>query len=373
MSSRLTYDFCWLHLALIVSSVEAKLVTLCPPVLAELYLSVSDHKYAGGSLRFTSGFSLVNELPFCLVCASRSLGFRHSFKGFPVQFDVVLAACLRSTHILMSAPIGLQLLDISCMVPKALAVHDFTGVLNEDALEAFTRSADSAAMVSREIVQSLATLWPSLPALLLAGAVQRLCHITHAQHQSGAKHPIALLGWVKVLLAKPIMQEEQRAQTSSRGSKRKSVNSDAKASAAAAASDHTAYMPTAAQLKASAEDCLTALPKADGETAAALQKVLLLLLGQVKQHHGNDYVLWGSTAERLTDLCCPAEQCDRINLDIGAISKQKETETNSIDNLHQAQQRQQRVLQDMAAGAGTAVSNSRLVMHVLDHAEQSRE
>ena len=263
------------------------------------------------------------------------------------------------------------------MVPKALGVHDFTGVLSEDALEAFTknaRSADSAAMVRREIVQSLATLWPSLPALLLAGAVQRLCHVTHAQPQSGANHPIALLGWVKVLLAKPIMQEDQRAQTSSRGSKRKSVNSDAKASAAAAAaSDHTAYMPTAAQLKASAEDCLTALPKADGETAAALQKVLLLLLGQVKQHHGNDYVLWGSTAERLTGLCCPAEQCDRINLDMGAISKQKQTETNSIDNLHQAQQRQQRVLRDMAAGAGTAVSNSRLVMHVLDNAEQSRE
>ena len=112
VSSRFTYDFCWLHLALIVSSAEVKLVTLCPPVLAELHLSV-DHKYAGGSLRFASGFSPANELPFCLVCASRSLGFRHSFKGFPVHFDVVLAACLPSTHILMSAPMGRQMLDIS--------------------------------------------------------------------------------------------------------------------------------------------------------------------------------------------------------------------------------------------------------------------
>lgn len=213
-------------------------------------------------------------------------------------------------------------------------------------------------------------LWPSLPALLLAGAVQRLCHTTqHLQAHTADLHASTLASWVQALLARHSSQDshrQQQARTSTRGSKRKSMSSDA----TAAAPVHAAFVPPAAQLKSCIEDCLAALPRAEAPTAAALRQVLALLIGQVKQSHTSEYALWGSTADKLTNLCRPVTEDEGLPVHGAAAVQQHQGPDAgpSSSDVQQAVDRQQQMLQGMSSEVSAAGRELRSVtMTLADH------
>ncbi len=222
--------------------------------------------------------------------------------------------------------------------------------------------------ISHDIIQPLAALWPSLPALLLAGAVQRLCQMTQpAQPKVPMQYDaVTLAGWVQVLLALSTEVGQQQTQTRTRGSKRKSMNSEVQA---ATASELSGHMPTAAQLRACIGECLAALPKADLETATPLRQVLLLLTGQVKQNHANEYMVWGRTAEHLAALCQPATQAD-LSVHHVASALTLTASQGVLDDAHvlEAEQRQQHTLQEfLLAEVTAAASEPRWVLLLLDY------
>ncbi|DBB04473.1 TPA: hypothetical protein ACH3X1_012573 [Trebouxia sp. C0004] len=214
--------------------------------------------------------------------------------------------------------------------------------------------------LSHDIIQAVAALWPSLPALLLAGAVQRLCQMTQPAQQVPMQHDTVILaGWVQVLLtlSAQVGRQQTQTQTHTRGSKRKSMNSEVQA---AAVSELDGRIPSAAQLRACIGKCLAALPKADLETATALRQVLLLLTGQVKQNHAAEYNVWGRTAEQLAALCQPATQADLSVHRVAAAS----TLTASQGYLNdacvlEAEHRQQHTLQELLAEDTAAASEPR--------------
>ncbi|DBA73872.1 TPA: hypothetical protein ACH3X2_009526 [Trebouxia sp. C0005] len=217
---------------------------------------------------------------------------------------------------------------------------------------------DATQPFSHGIIQPLAALWPSLPALLLAGAVQRLCQMTQPAQGAPKQHVAAILdGWVQVLLTLSTEIGQQQTQTHTRGSKRKSMSSEVQA---ATASELSGHMPTAAQLRALIGECLAALPKAELETATALRQVLLLLTGQVKQNHAAEYMAWGRTAEQLTALCQPETQADLSVHHVAATSTLTASE-GVLDDAHmlEAEHRQQHTLQELLATDNAAASKPR--------------
>jgi len=221
-------------------------------------------------------------------------------------------------------------------------------------------SLGAAKPFSHDVMQPLAALWPSLPALLLAGAVQCLCQMTQPAQQVPMQHDaVTLAGWVQVLLTLSTEVGQQQTQTQTRGSKRKSMSSEVQA---ATASEVGGQIPTAAQLRACIGECLAALPKADREAATALRQVLLLLTGQVKQHHAAEYIVWGKTAEQLAALCQPDTQADLTGHHVAAASTVTASEGVLDDTcVLEAEHRQQHTLQELLAEDTVAASEPRWV------------
>ena len=219
--------------------------------------------------------------------------------------------------------------------------------------------------LSHDVMQSLAALWPSLPALLLAGAVQRLCQMTQPVQQVPMQHDaVTLAGWVQVLLSPSTEVGQQQTQTHIRGSKRKSMSSEMQA---ATASEVGGHMPTAAQLRACIGECLAVLPKADLETATALRQVLLLLTGQVKQNHAAEYMVWGKIAEEMAALCQPDIQADLSEHHVAADSTLTASEGVLDDaRVLEAEHRQQHTLQDLLTEDVAAASELRWVSLLLE-------
>lgn len=250
--------------------------------------------------------------------------------------------------------------QIVCICAGVMDQHIFTS--------STIMSLGATQSISHDIIQPLAALWPSLPALLLAGAVQRLCQMTQpAQPKVPMQYDaVTLAGWVQVLLALSTEVGQQQTQTRTRGSKRKSMNSEVQA---ATASELSGHMPTAAQLRACIGECLAALPKADLETATPLRQVLLLLTGQVKQNHANEYMVWGRTAEHLAALCQPATQAD-LSVHHVASALTLTASQGVLDDAHvlEAEQRQQHTLQEfLLAEVTAAASEPRWVLLLLDY------
>ena len=159
-------------------------------------------------------------------------------------------------------------------------------------------------LIGLNIVHALRQLWPSLPALLLQGVVQRLCKVTQPQHHDAVHSASALASWVYILLHSssiaPVQQQPSPGRTQS--GKRKSIGSDAKAVAPSIASQHA---PTASQLQTCIGDCLAALPAPTAEAAAAIRQVLAQLLSRLQHGYPHEYETWGSSAQTLVHLSQP--------------------------------------------------------------------
>lgn len=207
-------------------------------------------------------------------------------------------------------------------------------------------SQGGAQSVGHSIVQSLAALWPSLPALLLAGAVRRLCQSRQPNQQGATTHSASssAAAWVQLLLTMPTEAGQQLTQTPthSRGGKRKSMSS---AGQAAAAVEQAGNMPSAAQLRACIKDCLVALPQAQDDAAVALRQVLSLLTGQLKHKHMAEYTAWGGTAEQLAGLWQPETGTGAPVDDIAAVQGPGDESLEAA--LLEAKQKQQQLLQNM--------------------------
>ena len=221
-------------------------------------------------------------------------------------------------------------------------------------------SQGGAQSVGHGIVQSLAALWPSLPALLLAGAVHRLCQNTRPNPQGATTHRASSsAGWVQLLLSMPTEAGQQLAQTPThtRGSKRKSMSSEGQA---ATAVEQAGNMPSAAQLRACIRECLVALPQAQDPAATALQQVLSLLTGQLKHKHMAEYIAWGGTADQLAALWQPATGTGVPVHDIAAVHRRAGSGDDSSEAaLLEAKQKQQQILQSMTVDDAATASEPR--------------
>lgn len=192
--------------------------------------------------------------------------------------------------------------------------------------------------VCRSILQSLTRQWPSLPALLLSGAIQRLCRLT--PHQPGTDAHLLLAGWVKLLLDTATTATAQQPSPSvARAGKRKSIGSESKAQPSA---ETSGYTPTATQLRACIGSCLAAKPASSGQTTAAVWQALLQLLQHLQDHHPGEYATWGATARALAASCHPHRAQEQAPLLLTAMTSEA-----SSDELSSAQQRQHSLLQDL--------------------------
>ena len=257
--------------------------------------------------------------------------------------------------------LGVDFGDLS-IVRTSQTVCMYAGVMDQPIFtSSTTMSLGATQPLSHDIIQPLAALWPSLPALLLAGAVQRLCQMTQPAQQALTQHDaVTLAGWVQVLLTLSTEVGQQQTQTRTRGSKRKSMSSEVQA---ATASELHGQIATAAQLRACIGECLAALPKADLETATALRQVLLLLTGQVKQKYAAEYMLWGKTVEQLAALCQLETQADLSEHHVAAASTVTASEGVSDDAcVLEAEHRQQHTLQELLAEDTVAASEPRWVL-----------
>ena len=192
--------------------------------------------------------------------------------------------------------------------------------------------------VFQTIIQSLSRQWPSLPALLLNGVIQRLCNLAQQQPRTDAH--LVLAGWVKLLLESPSRETgQQRSPSVTRTGKRKSIGSESKAQPS---EDAIGYRPTALQLRACIEACLEAMPTSRGQATAAVRQVLTQLLQHLQHHHPGEYSTWGDTARVLAASCHP----HRPQVKLPVLKTAMESEP-SRDELSSAQQRQQSLLQDL--------------------------
>lgn len=188
------------------------------------------------------------------------------------------------------------------------------------------------------IIQSLSRQWPSLPALLLNGAIQRLCRLT--QHQPRTDAHLLLAGWVKLLLETPSTATAQHPSPSvARIGKRKSIGSESRAQPPAEASGHR---PTAPQLRACIGTCLAAMPACGGQSTAAVRQALLQLLQHLQNHHPGEYTTWGATARALAASCHPDRAQEKPPVLVTAMTSEA-----SSDELSSAQEKQHSLLQDL--------------------------
>ena len=200
---------------------------------------------------------------------------------------------------------------------------------------------------SHSILQSLSQQWPSLPALLLFGAVQRLCQLSQQQQHTELHDASVLADWVKLLLGdshKGVPSRQQPSPGMSRARKRKSASSDAKCPPSA---EGISFNPTASQLQACTAECLAALPASSTQTAGAVRQVVLQLLAQLQNDYHQEYTSWGSAAQALVDSCPESqEECS------------VQTAASSVD-LHAAQKVQHSLIDGIQS---TGDGDNRLVL-----------
>ena len=213
-------------------------------------------------------------------------------------------------------------------------------------------------LICRTIIQSLSRHWPSLPALLLTGAIQRLCNVTKHQPLTETHDPSVLAGWVQLLLETASTKKGQQPSPSTekgqqpspstekgqqpspsmaRADKRKSIRSDSRAQSSAEAK---VYNPTGLQLRACICTCSAALPACSGQTAAAVRQVLWQLLQQLQQDHPGEYADWGNIAQTLAASFQPHKEVKHTPIPEPSVPP-------SIDDLCAGQQRQQSLLEDL--------------------------
>ena len=212
------------------------------------------------------------------------------------------------------------------------------------------------------IIQSLSRQWPSLPALLLHGAVQRLCKLTQPQPHTDAP---TLAGWVKLLLepsstAKgqvPLQKGQQASPSGTRAGKRKSLSSDPRTALSAEASG---YSPTGLQLRACIGVCLAAMPACSDHNAGAVRQVLSQLLQHLQRDHPCEYANWGHTAQTLAASCFAQEGVEHLPALRAAFQWKPSSDEPSSDELCSAQQRQQSLLGDLHTSAD---GSKRSVIH----------
>lgn len=192
--------------------------------------------------------------------------------------------------------------------------------------------------ICHSIIQSLSRQWPSLPALLLIGAIQRLCKPIQRQPRTDAH--LVLAGWIKLLLeTSTTVTGQQPSQSPARAGKRKSISSESKAQLSAEASG---YRPTAQQLKACIGTCIAALPACGGQTTASVKQVASQLLQHLQHQHPSEYAAWGRTAQVLAASCHPHTATETSPMLTAAVTSEA-----SSDDLFSAQQGQQSVLQSL--------------------------
>ena len=220
----------------------------------------------------------------------------------------------------------------------------------------------------RSIIQSLSRQWPSLPALLLNGAVQRLCKLTQPQPHTDAHDASVLAGWVKMLLEpsstgkgqQPLQKGQQPSPSGSRVGKRKSLSSDPKTAPSA---DATGYSPTGLQLRACIGMCLAATPTYSIHTADAVRQVLSQLLQQLQRDHPPEYANWGHTAQTLAASFFAQKGLEHSPAPGPSSQVKPSSEEPSSEELCIAQQRQQALLGDLHTSAD---SSQRSIDHPLE-------
>ena len=202
------------------------------------------------------------------------------------------------------------------------------------------------------IIQSLSQQWPNLPALLLNGAIQRMCKLTQPQPCTTNAHDASVLaGWVKLLLElsntskelQPLQKAQQPSPSGTRDGKRKSLSSDPKVSSAEASD----YHPTGLQLRACIAMCLTALLACSSHTIDAVRQVLSQLLQHLQRDHPREYADWGHTAQTLAASCFAKKGLEYPPAQEQAVQFRPSSDEASIDELCTAQQRQQALLENL--------------------------
>ena len=214
------------------------------------------------------------------------------------------------------------------------------GLLDADTAGAFiTTPADE---LHQGIMQGLTSQWPALPALLLQGAIQRL---THAQ--CTAQQAEVMAGWVAMLLATSALPAQQVTKDKSKGSKRKSMMSDQTPSAHV---QHQASFPSAAQIKQCLQILLQGLCRARPGVDAVVRQVLSVLLEELQVNHVTEYVSWGSRAQQLAMLAQP----DQAATALEDVQQQEQPGSTSQEDVAEAVQQQQKLLQSLQAEAASA-------------------
>lgn len=203
------------------------------------------------------------------------------------------------------------------------------------------------------IIQCLSRHWPSLPALLLNQAVQRVCKLAQPQPHTHAHDASLLAAWVKLLLepsstgkGQQLLQKGQHPSPSgSRAGKRKSLSSDPKTEPS---SESSGYSLTGVQLRACMGMCLTALPACKGQTAAAaIGQVLSQLLQHLQRDYPSEYADWGHTAQTLAASCCPQGGLEGPAVMGPALEVEPSQDEQSSQELSTVQQRQQSLLGEL--------------------------
>ena len=216
------------------------------------------------------------------------------------------------------------------------------------------------------IIQSLSQQWPSLPTLLLHGAVQRLCKLTQPQPHTDAHDASVLAGWVKLLLQpsstgkgqQPLQKGQQPSPSGTRAGKRKSLSSDPKTAPSPEASG---YSPTGLQLRACIGMCLAAMPACSAHTADAVRQVLLQLLQHLQREDPCGYAKWGHTAQTLAASCFAHKGLENSPA-LAAFQWKPSSNEPGSDELCSAQLRQQSLLRDLhtsADGSERSVDHSK--------------
>lgn len=202
-------------------------------------------------------------------------------------------------------------------------------------------------------ISALAAVWPSLPAVLLSGAVQRLCSNTNVQDLSDDQLTLLTAVMKALLQGHNLTDAQQQPSQKKRRGKRKSTGSDTEPANAAG---RPVWCASAAQLKGCIADCLESQPTAQSKRAAALHIVLLLLVQQMKEEHAAEYDSWGSSPEQLMSLMPPVSHTElsqkqqHISCKAAVANQNSPALAGSVfEDTFQAQKRQKQMLHNLGA------------------------
>ena len=215
-------------------------------------------------------------------------------------------------------------------------------------------------------ISALAAVWPSLPAVLLSGAVQRLCSNTNG-HKPSDDQLTLLAAVIKSLLqGHSLTDAQQQPSQKKRRGKRKSTGSDIEPANAAGG---PVWCASAAQLKGCIADCLQAQPTAQGKSASALHKVMLLLVQHIKDEHAAEYDSWGSNVEQLVNLMPPMSDIELFQSarDVSGKATAANKSSPSLDgswfeDTVEARKKQKQMLHDLEVQDGPLPKASRSVL-----------